>query len=89
MTSPEPLEGAVQSTVQERELEFEWVTSSFCILAFEPGFENAPWDASRLKPPLVPEGPPEPPIVSVYTAPPEYPEAGRPESSGVTVPVLE
>ncbi len=58
-------------------------------MAFDPALENVPKFESRLKPPLEPEGPPEPPIEREYVEPAEYPELGRPVKAGVTVDVLE
>ena len=62
VTFPEPLDGAVHVTLQDLEFELECVTSPFCNLALAPGFDQEPKSASKLNPPLVPEGPPVPPI---------------------------
>jgi len=65
------------------------VTSPLTICAFVPELEKVPEEASRLKPPLLPETPPVPPMVREYTSPGVYPELGIPVVSvGVTVLVL-
>ena len=53
-----------------------------------PGFDQEPKFASKLNPPLVPEGPPVPPIFIEYDVFPSYPELGIPESVGVIPPLL-
>ena len=62
------------------------MASPLTIWALLPGLEKVPEEESRLKPPLVPETPPEPAMVSEYTAPGVYPELGMPVVRiGVTV----
>ena len=53
-----------------------------------PGFDQEPKFASKLNPPLVPEGPPVPPIFIEYDVFPSYPALGIPESVGVIPPLL-
>ena len=56
------------------------------IHAFVPGLEKVPDEESRLKPPLVPETPPEPPMLREWTVPGVYPSLGIPVVKvGVTV----
>ena len=69
VTSPVPVEGAVQSTVHVLALEFEWVTSPLTIWALVPGLEKVPVEASKLNPPFVPETPPQTPIEREKTVP--------------------
>ena len=55
----------------------------------DPALVNVPEFESRLKPPLEPDGPPDPPIEREYVEPAEYPELGRPVRVGETVDELE
>ena len=65
------------------------MTSPDEILALGPGLVKVPELESRLNPPLVPLGPPEPEAVREYVSPGVYPPEGKPVRLSVTVGDVE